>query len=85
MEAVFRQLYLLNEDQCNTEINDNLETLAKRAEEHGTIGIHPTSHSLSQADKLRIHNMYSSKIKICTKLYVALNERLTKEIQFIKT
>lgn len=82
MKEVFEKLNTFNKLlKCEINIKENL---AEKAEQCNSTCKHPTSLPLSLAHKLRIQHNYVSKIKICSKFYVALNESLIKYTQFFK-
>ncbi|CAH0555878.1 unnamed protein product [Brassicogethes aeneus] len=85
MESLFSKLLLLNDNlEFDCSIERTAKDLAKIAINNDTTSINPTVILLSQADKLRKRSKYCSKLKMCNKLYVNLNVKLTEQINYLK-
>ncbi|KAJ3642763.1 hypothetical protein Zmor_002197 [Zophobas morio] len=86
MESVFLKLGLIDEqlkmfEEC-VELTEKLNQLQQQFD---LKEVTPTSVALSHADKLRKHNNYAVKIKICIKMYMELNEALLKKVKHLKS
>lgn len=85
MEALLADLNLLNDDIINAIGSySSLDEIRTACETFQTKTLNENTLALSQAERLRKHNNYMSKLKTCTKLYKNLNEKLTKGLKVTK-
>ncbi|KAJ8920246.1 hypothetical protein NQ315_011907 [Exocentrus adspersus] len=85
LETIFRKLKLLNDElKLLIGISDSVDKLNSLVQKALTKSLENKSVSLSHAEKLRKHQNYVSKLKICIKFYMNLNERLSKEVKATK-
>lgn len=69
--------FLIQTSNALSEICNTLEDIQTKVLSNNSI-------ALSHAERLRKHSNYVSKMKICIKIYMNLNERLGKEIKNAK-
>ncbi|XP_018571792.1 uncharacterized protein LOC108911359 [Anoplophora glabripennis] len=85
LEAIFKKLKLLNDElKLLNGISDSVSKLNSVVQKAMTKSLNNNSVTLSHAEKLRKHSNYVSKLKICIKFYMNLNEKLSKEIKATK-
>ncbi|CAG9822142.1 unnamed protein product [Phaedon cochleariae] len=88
LETVLTKLKILNNEiKLLADISNDVSKLIRHSLTDIIDMKRPSTHystTLTQPERLRKHNNYVSKLKICIKMYVNLNERLSKEIKFIK-
>ncbi|KAG5888704.1 hypothetical protein JTB14_035769 [Gonioctena quinquepunctata] len=85
LESVFKKLKILNNElKLLVDISDSLTKMSDIMQNTNTKSVTNHSIALSHTDRLRKHSNYVSKLKICIKMYMNLNERLTKEIKLTK-
>ncbi|CAG9836573.1 unnamed protein product [Diabrotica balteata] len=80
LEMIFKRLKLLNDEmRIPTDISETVSEIKE-----ALLNKLPTTHSMSQTERLRKHNNYLSKLKICIKIYVNINEKLMEDIKVTK-
>ncbi|XP_025831237.1 uncharacterized protein LOC108742377 [Agrilus planipennis] len=84
LREALSKLNILKEDLCS-EYQNKLNKLAQYQEMFGTTDCKPESIALSHIDQLRKQNVYMAKVKTCRKMYINLNEKLTKDIKKLKS
>ncbi|XP_044271716.1 uncharacterized protein LOC123015805 [Tribolium madens] len=86
MESALSRLHLI-EDQSKIleEPSEVVKKLANLQNKFDLKELTPNAVVLSHVDKLKERNNYSAKLKICIKMYIQLNEELTKKIQHLKS
>lgn len=85
LEAIFKNLKILNDElKLLIGISDSVSKLNSVVQKAMTKSLNNSSVTLSHAEKLRKHSNYVSKLKICIKFYMNLNEKLSKEIKATK-
>ncbi|KAJ8931886.1 hypothetical protein NQ314_015155 [Rhamnusium bicolor] len=85
LEVVFKKLKLLNDElKLLIGISDSVTKLHSVMQKAVTKSLNNNSITLSHSERLRKHSNYLSKLKICIKFYMNLNEKLSKEIKATK-
>ncbi|CAH1099766.1 unnamed protein product [Psylliodes chrysocephalus] len=79
MEEILRRLKFLNEEmRIPVDISEKVSEIKDQV-----YNLEATTYK-SQAERLRKHHNYLSKLKICIKIYVNINERLSEDIKTSK-
>lgn len=85
LETVLMRLKLLNTElKLLSGLSDSLSNISSVLQNLQTNSTNNNTVTLSYTERLRKHSNYVSKLKICIKMYLNLNERLSKEIKFAK-
>ncbi|XP_076266938.1 uncharacterized protein LOC143200340 [Rhynchophorus ferrugineus] len=85
MDELFRKLKLLTDELKVTGLRSHVENIDKLVADYEAKSLNnPDSAALNQAEKMRKHNNYLSKLKICIRFYTNLNDTLSKEIKAVK-
>nr|XP_023025192.1 uncharacterized protein LOC111513251 [Leptinotarsa decemlineata] len=85
LELVFKKLKILNNElKLLVDISDSVSKISDIMQNTNIKSVSTNSVALSHTERLRKHSNYVSKLKICIKMYMNLNERLSKEIKFTK-
>ncbi|XP_056640060.1 uncharacterized protein LOC130447324 [Diorhabda sublineata] len=78
LEMIFKRLKMLNdENRIPTDISEKISEIKETL-------INTPLSSISQTERLRKHHNYLSKLKICIKIYININERLSGDIKMAK-
>lgn len=85
MESVLTNLGLLDDNSKICEEHINLvDKLSHLQQKFNVKELNSNALCLSYADKLKKGNNYSARLKICIKMYMQLNEALTKKNKLLK-
>lgn len=85
MDELFKKLKLLTDELKITGLRSHVENIDKLVADYEAKSLNnPHSAALNQAEKMRKHNNYLSKLKICIRFYTNLNDTLSKEIKSVK-
>lgn len=85
LEEIFKNLKFGLEDlKFFAQTSNALSEIFNTLEDIQGKVLNSNTTTLSHAERLRKHSNYVSKMKICIKIYINLNERLSKEIKATK-
>lgn len=78
LEMILKRLKMLNDElRIPTDISEKICEIKETL-------INTPPSSISQTERLRKHHNYLSKLKICIKIYININERLSEDIKTAK-
>lgn len=78
LEMILKRLKMLNDElRIPTDISEKICEIKETL-------INAPPSSISQTERLRKHHNYLSKLKICIKIYININERLSEDIKTAK-
>ncbi|XP_030761689.1 uncharacterized protein LOC115886592 [Sitophilus oryzae] len=85
MDEIFKKLKLLTDELRISGLGGCVDNIDKLVSEYEAKYLNPDNAALNQAEKLRKHNNYLSKLKICIRYYTNLNDTLSKEIKYVRS
>jgi len=84
MEEILKKLKLLNDELKLIGLSGSVESLDKSLSELEAKSLNLEKAELRHAEKLRKHSNYLSKLKICIRYYINLNESISEQVKTLK-